>query len=45
MKIIATLTEPSAVAAFLRSIGVSPDPPRFAPARPPPSRTVDRTFS
>jgi len=36
MKIIATLTEPSAEAAFLRGIGVSSDAPRFTPARPPP---------
>ncbi len=41
MKLIATLTEPSAVAAFLRSIGVPPDPPRFAAARPPPRPVVD----
>jgi len=45
MKIIATLTEPSTVAAFLRGIGVSPDTPRFAPARPPPRPLVDPVFS
>ena len=44
MKIIATLTEASGVAAFLRSIGVSPDPPRFAPARPPPRPPVAPAF-
>ena len=44
MKIIATLTEPRAVAAFLRGIGVSPDPPRFAPARPPPRSPGDPMF-
>jgi hypothetical protein len=36
MRILATLTEESAVAAFLRSIGVSPEVPHFAPARSPP---------
>ena len=42
MKIIATLTKPSVVAAFLRSVGVSADPPRFAPpTRPPPPPLVD----
>jgi len=45
MKIIATLTEPPAVAAFLRSIGVSADPPRFAPARPPPRPLADPVLS
>ena len=45
MKIIATVTEPQAVAAFLRSIGVSPDPPRFPPARPPPGPPSDLLFA
>ena len=41
MKIVATLTEPSAVAAFLRSIDAPSDAPRFTPARPPPRPPVD----
>ena len=45
MKILATVTEPSAISAFLRSIGVSPDPPGFAPTRPPPCPPIDPAFA
>lgn len=37
MKIVATLTDRSVVAAFLRSLGVSTEVPRFIPARSPPA--------
>ena len=37
MRILATLTEAGAIASFLRSLGVSADVPRFAPARSPPT--------
>jgi hypothetical protein len=37
MRILATLTEETSLASFLRGIGVSSEVPRFAPARSPPS--------
>jgi hypothetical protein len=37
MKIVATLTDRSVVAAVLRSLGVSTEIPRFVPARSPPA--------
>ena len=36
MRVLATLTEETSIASFLRGIGVSSEVPRFAPARSPP---------
>jgi len=42
MRILATLTEETSIASFLRGIGVSSEVPRFAPARsPPPELSFD----
>ena len=41
MRIIATLTDATSIRRYLEGVGLPADPPRIAPARPPPQHELD----
>ena len=41
MRIIASLTDSASIRRYLEGVGLPADPPRIAPARPPPQHELD----